>query len=268
MVNLSVGASGNGSERALSSMLQLVTDNEASGSATAFFRPGSLRTIVFVGDEDDQTMAIAGAGANPGNGYTGACGSKTVDGYTYTIGRCPSAALTSVATIKTQMDTFFRTLDGSAPTDSPNYFVVSIVALTGASIQALQTERCTMEDRIFGSGSCSIATDRADRIIDFANLVGNGSMNLDLGSNDYSPMLEAIGRAVVEKKSSFTLARAPTNAEEMIVFVVHANGSREVVPSSKWSISGNVLTITDIDYILSLAGTDRFLINYQPRSVQ
>lgn len=267
-VNVSVGSSGSGSERPLSSMLQFVTDNEASASLTKFFRPGSLRTIVFLTDEDDQSMTIPANNANPGSNYTGSCSSKTVDGYTYTIDSCPSVALTPVSTFKSQMDAFFQGLDGSGAAGDPNYFVVSIVALTGASIQAMQTERCNVENGIFGPGSCSVATDRADRLVSFASLVGNGSLSMDLGSSDYSPMLDQIGTVIVQKKAQFTLARAPTAAEDMIVYVLHADQSRTVVDPSKWTINGNILTITDLNFVLSLASTDKFLVNYQPRSVQ
>ncbi|MBI4924332.1 MAG: hypothetical protein HY843_00280, partial [Bdellovibrio sp.] len=56
MVNASTGSAGHGSERGLYSVLQLLHDNEST--ETAFFRKDSLRGIIFVSDEDDQSLAI------------------------------------------------------------------------------------------------------------------------------------------------------------------------------------------------------------------
>ena len=56
MVNISVGSVGGGSERGLSSLEEFVKVNEVS--ATQFFRPGSLRGVIFLTDEDDQSMRL------------------------------------------------------------------------------------------------------------------------------------------------------------------------------------------------------------------
>ncbi len=299
MINVSTGTAGHGSERGLGSVLQLLNDNEST--STAFFRPGSLRGIIFITDEEDQTMDIEAsppAGFNPYTHYacdqaglvalngagpiTGAgaycctggscrfgaegitCPSKTVDGYTYTPSVCPvSAKLTPVANVKAQLDTFFSALDAVAGT-GPNYFVVSLVPLSGTSIQALQAARNA--DDIAAGGFKTVATDRGDRYIALGNLVGNGSMAMELNSTDYTPILNAIGDAIISKKSTFTLARAPTAQEDMIVKVVHADGSETVIPSTKYTISGKSIIITDSAIVLSFSATDKVSINYQPKT--
>jgi hypothetical protein len=298
MLNVTTGSAGQGSERGLGSLLQLLADNE--GSATAFFRPGSTRGIVFVSDEEDQTMALPGSppadfkpqsyyrcdlaslvalnGAGPVASYCcsgggcaygsegTSCSPKTIDGFTYTVSVCPREdLLVPVADVKTELDTFFRTLDGADAEASPNYFVVSIVPLTGAAIQAMQAAR-TVEDTAVG-GLLTQAVDRGDRYLELGNLVGNGSLAMNIADSDYSPILDSIGRAIIEKKATFTLARAPTGEEDMIVWIRHADGTSTVVPPSKYVISGKQLIITDLDFVLTFSATDAIVINYQPKSV-
>lgn len=290
MVNATTGSAGHGSERGLASVIQMLNDNESTSSA--FFRAGSTRGIIFLSDEEDQSMdlpATPPAGFSPNTYYScdaagvtalnGAntfccaggsctygsygttCPSKTIDGYTYTVSVCPdSTKLTPVATIKTQIDNFFTALDGTT-----NYFVVSIVPTTAASIQSIQADRVTEEN---GVGSIHLTTvDRGDRYIALGNLVGNGSFSMDLGATDYSPILDAIGQAVLDKKSTFTLARAPTSQEEMIVQIIHQSGASTVLTANQYSISGTTLKITDRNVILNLSSTDKININYQPTSL-
>ncbi len=90
---------------------------------------------------------------------------------------------------------------------------------------------------------------------------------MNIADDDYSPILDAIGRAIIEKKSTFILERTPTGAEDMIVAVKHADGTQSIVPENIYTISGKVLTITDQNYVLSLKATDAIVINYQPKSL-
>ncbi len=101
----------------------------------------------------------------------------------------------------------------------------------------------------------------------FGDLVGNGSMSMDIGSADYSPILTAIGNAIVQKKGTFILNRPATGQNDMLIWIVHSDGSRTAVPEAYYSVSGNTVQITDIDFILSLASTDQVLIDYQPSSL-
>ena len=57
-VNISAGSSGSGSERGLGSVIEFINYNEASDSATKFFRPGAEHGIIFLTDEDDQTLPV------------------------------------------------------------------------------------------------------------------------------------------------------------------------------------------------------------------
>ena len=304
-INITTGSNGSGSERGLQSVLQLLQDNEATGSPSVFFRAGSLRAIIFVSDEDDQTMAIdnplpspfepfthyqcdqaslltrnSAAAITGNNGYCctnpanhctfGAegttCPAKTVDGYTYTISTCPVLSrLIPVSDVKAKLDAFFLALDGEGAAD-PGYFISSIVALSGSTLQALHTQR-NIDDAAAGQ-VVNTASDRADRYIALGNLVGNGSFAMDLGAADYSPLLDTIGDTIIRKKSTFTLDRAPTDAEEMIITLIHADGSssRSSVPTSSPSAERPSSSPTQ-SLVLSFQATDRITINYQPNSV-
>ncbi|MCM2322935.1 MAG: hypothetical protein NDJ90_06700 [Oligoflexia bacterium] len=305
MVNVTTGSVGHGSERGLGSLLQLLSDNETGD--TPFFRPGSLRGIVFVSDEDDQTMTVdpvpgptynpysyyrcdqasliaknGAAGVTGANGYCcdvaanncrygsegTSCAPKTVDGYTYTLSVCPRQdKLLPVAEVKSSLDSFFANLDTAAAEGeaSGGYFVVSIVAQTGAAIQSLQEHR-NLDDTAAG-GFHTHAVDRGDRYIELGTLVGNGSLTMNIADENYSPILDAIGAAIISKKSTFLLDRAPTGTEEMVITVLHADGTSTVIPADKYVISGKSIVITDQNLVLGLAATDQISINYQPKTV-
>ena len=230
----------------------------------------------------DQTTLLSNNAANsitgmngyccstPGNhctfGASGtSCAPKTVDGYTYTIGICPPVGLLQpVTTFKANLDNFFLNLDSNATTD-PGYFIAAIVPLTGASIQALQLTR--NQDDINAGSIKYPAVDRGDRYLDLVTQVGNGSLSLDIAASDYSPILDSIGQAILQKRSTFILSRAPTGSEDMIVSIIHLDGGQIAIPSSKISITGRRLMITDYSLVLSFVSTDKITINYQPKAV-
>lgn len=297
MINLSTGSSGHGSERGLGSVLQLISDNETT--ATSFFRQGSLRVLIFVTDEDDQTMrlpssvppgfepfsnyacdqtsiiAANGSASGQSGGYCCAsgclfgasgtnCPSKTVDGLTYRLGICPVGTLVPVAEVKQTLDAFFRALDSSAPDADPNYFVASIVPTTAQAIQQLQTSRT---DSDFAVGVVRTwAVDRPDRYLELGALVGSDSLALDISAHDYTPILDSIGRKIIEKKSTFILNFAPTGTDDMVITIRHINGTETPVPAGAIQIEGKILRITDLDLVLSFSSTDQIVINYQPKS--
>lgn len=266
-VNVTTGTSGHGSERGLSSLTQLLADNETG--AQPFFRQGSLRVIVFVSDEEDQSLEIPAsphAGFNPWSDYLTDCPVKTVDDHSYQLSKCPDPSkLIPVESFKTRLDTFFRNLD-LAQADAPaNYFVVSIVPLTGAAIQALQAAR-EPEDTATGNYG-NVAVGRGDRYLALGTMVGNGSLSMNIADSNYSPILEEIGRTIIEKKSTFTLKREPLAAEEVLVTIRHADGSETVIPADKYVVSGKSLLITDSSIVLGLQHTDQIIINYEPKTV-
>jgi hypothetical protein len=303
MINVSVGSAGHGSERGLASVTQLLTDNEPT--ETAFFRKDSLRGIIFVADEDDQSMVIpqnpesdyhpfrnyacdqasllelnhenAGIIVSGGgdSGYCCAhegcrygikgtsCPSRTIGDYTYTPSTCPlQENLIPVQEIKETLDAFFLALDGPDAED-PNYFIVSIVAIEAKTIQELQELR-SVSDALVGSLKTH-AVEGGDRYIALGELVGNGSLAFDIGSDDYAEVLSSIGRAIVEQKSRFELTRLPTGLEDMIVKINHGDGSETIVPSKEYETNGNTLYFVDEDFVLSLSDTDTVSINYQPK---
>jgi hypothetical protein len=266
IINASVGTAGSGSERGLGSVLQMLSDNETG--STSFFRPGSVRVIIFLSDEDDQTQQLPSnpaAGFGPFTGYAGNCSPKTVDGYTYTVSSCPDPTqLTPVASIKSQLDTFFSQLDGS-PTTPPNYLVVPIIALTGASIQALQLAR--KADDIAATGTTNVAVDRGDRYLTLMNLVGQGSFAADIGSSDYSQVLDNLGTTIAQRRSIYTLSRTPGAMEDLQVTIIHADGTSSVIPPTGYTVVGTTLSITDLNLILSFTAGDHIQVYYQPKSV-
>jgi hypothetical protein len=322
IINATTGSAGHGSERGMQSVMQMINDNELGTGTTPLFRAGSVRGLIFLSDEDDQTMypetSVASSftpfshyacdqptlAANNPSSVTSAdgfcctggtctfgatipantsfpdgttsgssgmtqtnCPSKTVDSYTYTISVCPNTHyLVPVSTIKTGLDSFFLNLDGNTSTN-PNYFVTAITPLLGTTIESIQSSRHT-DDSAAGY-PYNFATDRGDRYIALANLVGGYSNTYDIGAGttDYSPILSSIGNAIISQKSTFTLTRAPTNQEEMIVTLVHANGTSQVIPASEYTISGNEIIITDQALVLSFSSTDTIAINYQPKTV-
>jgi hypothetical protein len=72
ITNVSTGSAGSGIERGLGSVLELMQDNEVPGAQNRLFRPGSLRVIVVISDEEDQTIDLTplqGTQVNPGDGY-------------------------------------------------------------------------------------------------------------------------------------------------------------------------------------------------------
>jgi hypothetical protein len=265
MVNASVGAAGNGSERGMASVLQLIADNESTG--TAFFRRSSVRVIIFVSDEDDQTQTYptpVPGGYTPTTGYSSVCSAKNVDGHTYTLSLCPNSAnLVPVADVKSSLDTFFKNLDSSS--DNANYLVASIVALTGASIQSLQAARDVYDAQV--GAPATVSVDRGDRYMELGSLVGNGSLNLDIADGNYSALLDSIGVAIAKARATYPLKRAPTGQEDMIVLIIRDGGAITKLNNSQYTVSGKTLTITDVNFVLSLTAKDRIYINYQPKTV-
>jgi hypothetical protein len=277
----------------------MLSDNE--GTATSFFRPNSLRAIIFISDEEDQSQTIPlvpPAGYNPWTGYdcdaagitalngglpagvcctngsclygTGGtldCPSKTVDGYTYKVSTCaPADQLITIDSAKSQLDEFFTVLDASDGT-KPNYFIVSIVANTATTIQNFQTARNA--DDTAAHAIKMVNTDRADRYIALGNSVGNGSLVMDIGAADYTPILNAIGDSIVAKEGTFHIARAPTSVEAMVVKINHADGSSTSLTTSQFTVDdlARTLTITDMSVIFGFKAGDQILINYEPKTV-
>ncbi|MBI4925385.1 MAG: hypothetical protein HY843_05625, partial [Bdellovibrio sp.] len=172
--------------------------------------------------------------------------------------------LIPVSEIKENIDEFFLDLDGKVSSD-PNYFVVSIVALTADAIKSLQQAR-DLDDQKVGALK-SVAIDRGDRYLELVQLVGNNSLGMNIAEEDYSILLEQIGKTIIDKKSTFTLQRAPTSAEDMIVKIIHEDGSSTIIPSEKFVIQGKSLVINDFAMVLSFKSTDKISINYQPKTV-
>lgn len=291
LVNASVGSSGQGSERGISSVLQLLADNEST--ETRFFRPGSLRGILFMSDEDDQSMdlSVATPGTTPQTHYqcdqerlaelntgdsrvttscpnsSNRCPEKVIDGFSYRVSYCPaeSAPLLSVASAKQQLDTFFTELDeGTQP--QPNYFVAAIIPTSAAAIQQLQEGRIS-EDSAVGALK-NWAVDRGDRYIELVDRVSNGSLAMNIAESDYTPILETIGRTIVSKKATFKLQREPSSLEELMIWVRHNDETRTPLSDEQFSIEGTTLRITDLDLVLSLVSTDRIVIDYQPKNLK
>jgi hypothetical protein len=325
MTNVSTGATGNGVERGLGSILQFIADNEQGAQGAApnpLFRPGSLRVIIIVTDEDDQTIDVDGTTVpNTGDPYSGfywaahasgdkapgaaACRDRTVPcpsgtctqipstvddnlmvanpdpfTYTYRLSYCapqPEATkLMSVPVIKSRIDNFFYGLDGvtgATGSAAANYFVASVVPLSGESLMALHHTRGEQDAMVLPSGNKRVTSDYGARYVEFDQAVGNGSFEMELvdpanpETTDFTPILEKIGSVIVGKKATFILDRAPTGQEDMVVSIKHIDGSVTVLLASQFTVVDRTLTITDMNVVLGFKSTDQVSIAYQPSTV-
>jgi hypothetical protein len=270
-VNLTPSTVGNGGERAFQSVLQFLNDNESDPNLR-FFRADSLRVIVFVGDEDDQSQFsdpnqyTFGTGTSIGQGTKAHFISENASapfickklftapnaGYYYPTGDSGSCVdptwLIPINTVKQDFDNFFHSLDGTEGSLSANYFVAAITTMNTAGLGAQ------------GFGYI------AQRYPALVSAVGNGSLTLDITQSDYSPLLGQVGQGILVNKGQFQLARAPNSQEQVSVAVVHADGSATVVTSNQFTVSGSVLMITDLSVVESFSSTDQLSVNYQPLS--
>ena len=327
MTNVSTGAAGSGIERGSGSILQFISDNEqnAQGSApNPLFRPGSLRVIIIVSDEDDQSVdpAVNTAtdpstgfiwdASDTGDGGTGNCRERTVPcpsgtcafvpcannsnnlcanpdtslfTYTYTISFCPpqpeTTTLIPVSTVKSRIDNFFYGLDGvtgATGSAAANYFVASVIPLTGESLTALHKNRGDEDQLVLGAyygnaGYRRVTSDYGARYAAFDQAVGNGSFEMELidpanpDATDFTPILEKIGSVIVGKKATFVLDRVPTGQEDIIVTIKHINGSVTVLKPTQFTIVEKTLTISDMNIVLGFSSTDQVAISYQPSTV-
>ncbi len=288
IINASVSTSGSGYERGLGSLTQFLRDNEKDPQ-TRFFRPGSQRVIVFLSDEDDQTVddqklmqakGIPAEKYSPKLAYTDQCRAKTVDGYSYTLSSCiadPKTYLIPVAAIKGELDQFFAELDKGAK-EPGSYFVAAIVAQDGETIAQLQ--QAALEMRANGMDEQgrnvplkpSADQDRGRRYMKLVEAVQSGSMSLDIGAQDYNEILANIGRTILKKTTKkFTevsLGRAPADPERMVVVITHADGTSTTLGAGQYALDGAHLKITDEAVVQALKPQDKIQITYRTRSVQ
>jgi hypothetical protein len=333
MVNISAGAAGSGSERGLGSLLEFLNRNE--GSDTQFFRAEALKGIIFLSDEDDQTMELPGAGnLSPFQNYkcdlptlvdanwekfggsaveatarantetylttttktcceggscsytyfpANRCPEKMVDGKGYRVGICPvDSSLKTIASIKAEVDSYFAAL-ASTDTESgdSSYFTVAIVPNKSSTLDTLLEARNESDDRtdnlqFLNAGSTVPTTRQAirmpavdvgQRYKDFVTEVGNGSEVYDIGENDYSVILDNIGKTLLGKKSRFKLKFEPTDERDMLIWIVHADASKELVDYDNFEIDGYDIVFTSFAFLLTLKESDKILIDYQPGSL-
>jgi len=287
---VSVGTKGIYEEHGFDSVEQFMVDNEKSSdpSANKLFRKGSQRIIVFLSDENDGSMDASSVGPEPrkllyrGSYYTGKdpvkaeqilpahftidCPTSNIDGTTLEpMSICLRPGLvTPVEEVKKRFDTFFRELDGSTANANPNYLVVSIIGKDLKTIQDLRSQV-----------SNEITHERGDRYIQFTDLVGNGSFSMDIGTKDYSKVLEKIGLEVVKHSSvktfnprtEFRLERAPDQSERLLVTLERASGERVLLNKNQYSVTKNILRITDAALKASMKVGDRVYVIYQPSTV-
>jgi hypothetical protein len=262
VVNASVGAAGEGSERGMGSLIQMLSDNESAPSA--FFRKGSFRVIIFLADEDDQTQEIPKKVPAEFGPYT------------------EGGTLVLVDSIKKQIDAFFTKLDGEP---KPSYMIASIVATNDKTVTELKAQMEALHKP--KNPSAKGAQQIGARYMELGKLVGNGSLELDIGEDDYSGILEKIGLTMVTHSKKlvpttikvpvtnpgkpaervYTLKRAPVSSEQMIVQVVRESGVTQTLSIHQFTINGVTMTLTDENLIQSLKPGDRITVKYQPRTL-
>lgn len=307
-----VGTQGMPEERGLNSVLQFLSDNESrSDFVNRLFRKGSQRVIVFLSDENDQSIEPSREGPEPrkllfqGSSYVGTdvveanrllpmqltieCPSTVVQGVTFeptSICTRPELQL-PVAQFKSELESFFRRLDGM--NGSANVMVASIVGKDAATIKALRDKsRADQEERARRGNyraTIEISHDEGKRYLELADLmkressadtIGSGSFAMDIGAQDYTPILEKIGLEVERRstvreyrvRDSFRLTRAPQSGELLVVTILISEGGSRVLQPSQFSVDGTVLKLTDSALLSSLKPGDRIQIRYQPSTVQ
>lgn len=321
-----VGTNGFTEERGFDSVLQFLDDNESSGSRTALFRKGSHRIIVFLTDEEEQSIDSDRDGKDLNdldrlfywqNYYTGKdqakadeilpthitiqCPAQTVDGTTIDpISACARPdQLLSTQKFKGKLDEFFRRLDGASDSAYPNYGVVAIVTKTLSTINALKK---SSRDRVMsdaqkelaacesGAKKCSKAyTDRqrmiskgemtlevvyqqCSRYIELADQMGSDSFSMDIGSEDYSEILNKIGLQIELHSKKFSaqtrykLERTPVQGEELVVRWI-SQGREVVLKDTQYRVTGRDLDLIDPDMISRMRGGDKIQVTYQPATV-
>ncbi len=296
---VSVGTKGIYEERGFGSVSQFLADNEKDGSSARLFRPGSQRIIVFLSDENDQTIEFANMGAGPhkllyrgsyyksmpGQGdpavanqllpahFTIDCKPSKVDGKD--LGPMSLCArpelLQSPEAFKAELDAFFTKLDGSAPNASPNYMVAAIVGMNYETIKGLRETPLPN-----GKPQGEVTHERGDRYIRLTEVAGGRSFAMDIGAKDYTPILEKIGLEIVERSvtkefkpiTTFELVRAPVKGERIEVTRLSASGDKQVLSSDQFVIVGNRVEISDEQLKKALKPGDRIVVRYQPATVK
>ncbi len=321
-----VGTNGFTEERGFDSVLQFLDDNEVSGSRSALFRKGSHRIIVFLTDEEEQSIDSNRDGKDLNdldrlfywqNYYTGKdqakadeilpthitiqCPAQTVDGTRIDpISACARPdQLLSTQKFKAQLDEFFRRLDGSADSANPNYGVVSIVTKTLATINNLKqaardrvmsdakkeadacqsgAKKCSKayQDRQLmiskGEMTMEVVYQQCSRYIELSDQLGPDSFSMDIGSEDYSEILNRIGLQIEFHSKKFSaqtrykLDRNPVEGEVMVVRWI-SQGREVLLKSKQYRITGRDLDLIDPEMISRMRGGDRIEITYQPATV-
>lgn len=293
-----VGTQGIYEEHGFDSVSEFLADNEKGSSLNKLFRKGSQRIIIFLSDEDDQSVGER-VGPEPrkllysGSYYTGKDAAKAAKILpaqfsincpgTPNDGKSPITAATAmtlcvdpstlqpVAEFKSKLDAFFRDLDGS-PAASPNYMVTAIVAKDDSTIETL---RRNTKEKNPETGLTVITNEKGNRYLDLVSEVANGSFAMDIGADDYSPILKKIGLEIEQRsfkketrpQTTFTLERAPDVRERLVVTVETADGRSVVLSASQFHLASNKLVITDKNLIAVLQPGDRISVQYQPSTV-
>lgn len=297
---VSVGTKGLYEEHGFSSVSQFLADNEKETAPNKLFRKNSQRIIIFLSDEEDQSIASENVGPEPrkllyrGTYYTDKdaaaaakilpaqfsidCQGSTVDGVALApMNLCTRPGLViGVDRFKASLDTFFKELDGS-PMSNPNYFVTAIVAKDLSTIQSLRAVSTEKDSK----GQPVITHERGNRYLELVSLVGNGSVAMDIGAENYAPILDQIGLEIVNRsvetvfkaQSKFTLVRAPDHREKIEATLVKASGERFILTSDQYQFVAspkgvkNILEITDTKLISALQAGDKVSVKYRPGTI-
>jgi hypothetical protein len=276
---VSVGITGAPEERGFDSVRVFLELNEKSATAAhKLFRKNAKRIIVFLTDEDEQTVDPAEKGPEPytvmvsggealPSQITTKCEPTVVEGVTLapvTVCTKPELLL-GVSAFKESLDSFFGKLDGGAGAAPGKFLIVSIVSKNLKTIQDLRVK----------AGDLEIAHTRGDRYVELATLAGDGSFSMDIGAEDYSEILEKIGLEVVKHSTTtkfvpvtrFKLDRIPAEGERFLVILLSTDGSSVELQETQYVLRKNTLTITDPALIAGLKKGDEIRVRYQPSTV-
>jgi hypothetical protein len=126
-----------------------------------------------------------------------------------------------------------------------------------------------------------ITHERGTRYLDLVNQVGNGSLAMDIGAENYAPILDKIGLEIVNRSaevvftpnSKFVMKRAPDTREAMSATLVKASGLKIALKPDQYRIVANkngvknILEITDAKIVSGIQPGDWVEVNSQPSTV-
>ena len=226
-INAQTSEEGSGDERGMESIVQFIQDSElravcqsATPDPSCFFRKKSVRGIVIVSDENDNSL-FPGSPKSPTFGDGNPLSTDT------------AISVYNVNYFKNAVDSFFKNLDGDS---NPNYFVAGIIQPVGHSDCS---SFCVCYD---GKKYQNLVSTVGQ---DSANALGKFSSMVDVNGSGYDTLLDSIGTTITQTvttvtgTSQFNLSRAPNASFQLIVSITDPSGKTQVLDPSQYLLTNS-----------------------------